>query len=98
VFAELGANPNATADELDHFLQAMRIRTEWMMSESVWRAAAAKFDEYATRRRRSGGGEPRRLIADFVIGAHAAEAGHLATRDREFYRAVFPEIVLVDAD
>jgi hypothetical protein len=28
----------------------------------------------------------------------AAEAGHLATRDREFYRAVFPEVVLIDAD
>jgi predicted nucleic acid-binding protein len=98
VHAELGAHPAATADERDRFLGELRIATDWMLGEATWRYAAAKFGEYAERRRSSAGGRPRRLIADFVIGAHAAKAGSLATRDEDFYRRTFPEIALVTID
>lgn len=38
----------------------------------------------------------RRILADFLIGAHALiEAEQLLTRDRDFYRAVFAGLKLV---
>jgi len=98
VHAALGAHPAATTEDRDRFLGELRIATDWMLGEATWRYAAAKFGEYARRRRRSAGGTPRRLIADFVIGAHAAKAGHLVTRDEDFYRRTFPEVALITTE
>jgi predicted nucleic acid-binding protein len=42
------------------------------------------------REYRAGGGKRTRLIADFVIGAHAQiRGGRLLTHDRGFYRRHF---------
>ncbi len=42
------------------------------LDRDLWRDAGKGFAEYAVRRRESGGDTPRRILADFVIGAHAA--------------------------
>jgi hypothetical protein len=49
----------------------------------------------AWKRYRDGGGKRRRLVADFLIGAHAVvQCDRLLTRDRGFYRSCFQHVPL----
>jgi len=58
-------------------------------------AALAAGTAWAAYRR--AGGTRDRVIADFLIGAHAADAAvRLLTRDRGFYRRYFDGLTLVD--
>ena len=93
VFAELLACPGRTEAFLDTFFNDTGITVEWDLDEKVWRAAGRAFRAYAARRRRHRDPGPRRILADFLIGAFALEKGHrLLTLDDRLYRAAFPGI------
>jgi predicted nucleic acid-binding protein len=95
VYAELLAFPGRQPSEVDQFLADVRITVAWEIPAEVWRRAGSAFAGYVVRRRTSGGDRPRRLLADFLIGAHAVDVGTLLTRDPEFYRTNFPELRIV---
>ena len=96
VFAELLAFPRRTETFLDQFLKDTEIGVDWNLNESVWRVAGKAFQRHASRRRKQKTGDPRRILADFLIGAHAFEYNYtLLTLDVGIYRAAFPKLRIV---
>jgi len=95
VYAELLAAPGRTEAFVDGFCEETGIEVEWEFGERVWRAAGAAFQSYAARRRKHRGAEARRILADFVIGAHASVSGYrLLTLDAGSYQASFPRLAI----
>jgi hypothetical protein len=96
VYVELMAYPNATREYLDRFLARTRVEVDFVIDEPVWREAAERFANYAHRRRKSGGGEAKRLMVDFIIGAHASlQADRLCTLDPHHFTKDFPKLRLI---
>jgi predicted nucleic acid-binding protein len=49
------------------------------------------------RQYRQRGGKRDRVLADFLIAAHAkTRCSRLLTRDRGFYRSYFPKLTLIE--
>jgi predicted nucleic acid-binding protein len=95
VYAELLAGAGRTEEFLDSFFAETRIEIDWNIRESIWREAGLAFQSYAARRRKQRGCEPRRIQADFLIGAHALENGHrLLTLDERLYAVAFPRLAI----
>ena len=94
VYAELAAAPGGDAEALDTFLERAGVRVDWAMGEDVWREAARAYGGYAERRRAQPDNRgPRRILADFIVGAHALlHASALLTFDRRLYHAAFPDL------
>lgn len=93
VWAELHAAPGATEEFVARFLTDTGIEADLDLGEVVWRRAAMAYAAYATRRRASAGGEPKRLLIDFLVGAHAQErADRLLTLDPQRYRSAFGDL------
>jgi predicted nucleic acid-binding protein len=92
VYAELAAS--AAWDGLRLFLERAQVEVLWEMPRVVWERAGQAMGEYARLRR--GGSLPRRIVADFLIGAQAEHLGlRIATFDPVVYRAVFPGVEVV---
>ena len=95
VYAELLGLPARNQPALDEFFSLGGIDVDWLIDEAVWRAAGMAFQPYVGRRIASTGLLPRRILTDFLIGAHAVAHGHtLLTLDQRHYKASFPEIRL----
>ncbi|HTW30045.1 MAG TPA: PIN domain-containing protein [Candidatus Sulfotelmatobacter sp.] len=96
VFVELSAVPGLNSQLAEKALGEMSVAIDFGIAEDVWRLAASRFAAYANRRRRSRGGSPKRMLADFVIAAHAAiRADRLFTLAPSHYQQDFPELKLV---
>lgn len=95
VYAELIGAPRRTEKFVDRFCEEAGIVVEWELEEGAWCTAAKAFQSYVARRKKQGGSEPRRLLADFLIGAHALENGYrLLTADASLYKTSFPRLEL----
>ncbi len=90
VYAELCVHFR-TQRECDEFLAENEIRLEFLTRAASFLASRV----WRTYRRQ--GGKRNRILSDFLIGAHAQlQAWRLLTRDRGFYREMFPSLLLVD--
>ncbi len=97
VYAELLAAPARTEAFLDTFCDETGIEVEWNLAESVWRTAGRAYQNYGVRRKKQAGFAPRRIVADFLIGAHALVNGYrLLTLDAGTYRLSFPKLQLAE--
>jgi predicted nucleic acid-binding protein len=95
VYAELLAYPKATESFVGRFLAETGITVDFNLEHSVWVDAGKRFARYANQRRKAGHGEPKRLLADFLIGSHALlQADRLMSLDGSRYRNYFPELKL----
>lgn len=80
-----------THRECDAFLEANQIRVQGLTREASFLAGRA------WRAYRQQGGKRDRILADFLIGAHASkQATCLLSRDRGFYRKLFPKLDVHD--
>lgn len=96
VFAELLGGQNRNIDAVEKFLTETDIAIDWTIDEKIWRSAATAFQRYVARRRKQRQPEPRRLVTDFLIGAHSFERGlTLLTFDDRIFKAAFPKLKIV---
>ncbi len=98
VYAELLAHPKASEVFIDNFIEHTGITVDLRFQDSVWLEAGRRFARYANRRRKAQGESPKRLLADFLVGAHALlQADRLMTLDPGRYKQDFPELRLSNA-
>jgi hypothetical protein len=95
VYAELLAHPQASESFVNDFLLDTGIAIDFELQRASWLEAARRFASYANRHRGSGGQNPKRLLVDFIVGAHALlSADRFLTLDPGRYRQDFPELRL----
>jgi predicted nucleic acid-binding protein len=92
VKAELRASVSWLA--IDAWLKLQGVAIIWEMPESVWDSAGEAFGQYS--RLRKVAAMPRRLVADFLIAAHAHHHQlDMLTFDDTVFASVFPDVTLL---
>jgi hypothetical protein len=77
--------------ECEEFLDKNEIRIEPLSRSALFLASRIWLSNM-----QQGGPRPR-ILADFLIGAHAmTQANRLVSRDRGFYRKLFPKLSVID--
>ncbi len=91
VYAELLAYPGATKAFVDAFLEDVQIAVHFSLPKQVWEEAGEAYSAYVERR----AGQPKRLLVDFLVGAHALLlTDRLLTLDPARYRTAYPDLKL----
>jgi predicted nucleic acid-binding protein len=79
---------------IEEWLDTQEITVIWDMPRSLWDAAGIAFGKYAVLRR--GGQTSRRIVADFLIAAHAEHHElEMLTFDDTVFKSVFPQVTLL---
>lgn len=90
VYAEVAAQFGDRA-KLDRSLEILSVGYFPLSAEAAFTAG----DAWKTYRKTKG--KRDRMVADFLIGAHAlTQCDHLLTRDRGFYRKYFDKLSIID--
>ncbi len=98
VYAELMGDPARSESQLNQFLSETGIDVDWNLEEQIWRESGIAYKGYIERRRSSTGTYPRRILTDFLVGAHAMVRGYtLRTLDQRLYSAAFPNLNIISA-
>lgn len=96
VWAELGAHPQLAGQDITTFLRQAGVTVEFNLTKEVWAKAAEAHAAYAVRRRAAKADEPRRILADFLVGAHAVLCTErLLSLDHRFTELNFPGLKVV---
>jgi hypothetical protein len=81
---------------LNEFFRDTGILVDWTLDEKAWREAGRAYQGYVQRRRSGNGTLLRRILTDFLIGAHAKVRGYsLLTLDQRLYAAAFPALPII---
>lgn len=96
VYAGLVAG-GSSSETVETFFSYGVIETNWEMGRDVWRTAGSRYGSYSRdRERKPADSGPRRILADFLIGAHALHMGGvLLTTDSRIFSAYFSEARIV---
>lgn len=95
VYAELSAMPGRDWLVVERFLSDMHIQIDLEWPSALWLLAANRFAAYCSNRRQSGETGARRVLADFMIGAHAQlQAEALVTLDPSPFENYFAELLI----
>ncbi|CAM3574784.1 type II toxin-antitoxin system VapC family toxin [Deinococcus frigens] len=97
VYAELLAGPERPKTELDAFLQAVGITLDPDMGEVVWAEAGRANADYHARRRAGGFPQPRPVLPDFLVGAHALHRADRLYTENVGDFSDFPALTVIEA-
>ena len=96
VYAECHGIPDFGRSSFLEFLANMGIQLNVEMPLEVWERAGEAHVAYHKRRKKEKLLEPKRVLPDFIIGAHALENGAaLLTLDPSGYKVAFPALELL---
>lgn len=95
VCAPVIAELRPSLPDAENWVTSFGIDIDWEFSRAMWQRIGDLHAEYALRRQKAGAGLPRRLVTDFLIGAHAEVRGYpLLTLNPADY-AMFTDLTLV---
>ena len=95
-YTEAFGIPGFKKEIFDVFLTELGAEVDWVLPIETWELAGKAQIDFLARRRKLGLQGNKRVLPDFLIGAHAlARGAALMTFDENRYRTSFPKLELI---